>query len=62
MSCNILITVHPDFSDVLEKAAANARDPSKNAFLDSMACDAYANDADKRLDERLKEEGKSAAH
>ena len=61
LSCNILITVHPDFSGVLDKAATNARDPSKNAFLDSMACGAYANDADKRLDERLKEESVKAA-
>jgi len=62
LSCSILITVHPDFAGVLDKAAANARDPRKNAFLDSMACSAYADDADKRLDERLKDESGNAAH
>jgi metallo-beta-lactamase class B len=62
LPCNILITVHPDFSDVLDKAAANARDPSKNAFLDTKACRAYADDADKRLDARLKEESGNTAH
>ncbi|HEV2608545.1 MAG TPA: subclass B3 metallo-beta-lactamase [Xanthomonadaceae bacterium] len=62
LSCNVLITVHPDFSGVLDRAAANARDPSKNAFLDSLACGAYADDADKRLDARLKEESGNAAH
>jgi len=62
LPCNVLVTVHPDFSSVLDKAAANARDPSKNAFLDSTACRAYADDAAKRLDARLKEESANAAH
>jgi metallo-beta-lactamase class B len=61
LSCNVLITVHPDFSGVLDKAAANAHDPSKNAFLDSQACRAYADDADKRLDAKLTEERSAPA-
>jgi len=62
LPCNILITVHPDFSGVLDKAAANVGDPSKNAFLDSKACRTYADDADKRLAERLQEESGNATH
>jgi len=62
LRCDAMISVHPDASGVFDKAAANARDPSKNAFLDSMSCRAYADAADKLLDERLKEESTSAAH
>ena len=62
LHCEVLVTVHPEFSNVLDKAATNARDPSKNAFMDPVACHAYADDADKRLDARLKEESANAAH
>ena len=62
LPCDVLISVHPEVSGVLDKAAANARDPSKNAFIDPGACRAYADAADKLLDARLKEEGANAAH
>lgn len=56
LSCDVLISVHPDASGVLDKAAANARDPSKNAFIDRGACRAYADQFDAALDKRLKDE------
>ena len=56
LPCDAIISVHPDASDVLDKAAANARDPSKNAFLDPNSCRAYADDYEQNLDARLQEE------
>ncbi|HTA64620.1 MAG TPA: subclass B3 metallo-beta-lactamase [Xanthomonadaceae bacterium] len=62
LPCDILISVHPGVSDVLDKAAANARDPSKNAFLDPGSCRAYADYYEQSLDARLLKERGTAAH
>jgi metallo-beta-lactamase class B len=62
LPCDVLISVHPGVSDVLDKAAANARDPSRNAFLDPGACRAYADHYQQSLDARLLEERGKAAH
>ena len=62
LPCDILISVHPAVSHVLDNAAANIRDPSKNALIDPGACHAYADAADKLLDARLKEESTNPAH
>ena len=62
LPCDVLISVHPDASGVLEKAAANVRDPSKNAFLDRASCTAYADTYLKALDARLKDEAAGIAH
>jgi len=62
LPCNVMISVHPDASDVLDKAAANARDPSKNAFLEPDACRRYADKYDKLLDAKLNEESTNASH
>ncbi|HTD29856.1 MAG TPA: subclass B3 metallo-beta-lactamase, partial [Xanthomonadaceae bacterium] len=60
--CDVMISVHPDASGVLDKAAANARDPSKNAFLEPGACRNYADDSEKLLEARLDEERTRTAH
>lgn len=57
LPCDVIVSVHPGFTNVLDKAAANARDPSKNAFLDPAGCSAYADDARDTLDAQLKKEG-----
>ena len=59
LPCDVMISVHPDASGVFEKAAANALDPSKNAFLDPDSCRAYADDYGASLDARLQEERKT---
>jgi metallo-beta-lactamase class B len=61
MSCDVVVSVHPDMSDVLDKAAANARDPNKNAFIDGTSCQTYADQFGKALDKRLHEETAGAA-
>ena len=62
LPCDVVISVHPGASDVLDKAAANMRDPSKNAFLDPGSCRAYADHYAQSLDARLLEERSKAAH
>jgi metallo-beta-lactamase class B len=62
LPCDVMISVHPDASGVLDKAAANARDPSKNAFLEPGACRNYADDSEKLLEARLDEERTRTAH
>jgi metallo-beta-lactamase class B len=62
LPCEVMISVHPDASGVLDKAAANERDPSRNAFLDPGACRKYADDAEQLLDARLKDEQANVAH
>jgi metallo-beta-lactamase class B len=61
LRCDVMISVHPDVSGVLDKAAANARDPSKNAFLEPLACRTYADEFEKLLDAKLVEERTNAA-
>jgi len=54
LQCDIVISVHPDFTDVLEKAAA--RTAASNPFIDSNGCREYAADASERLAKRLASE------
>ncbi|MBP7370690.1 MAG: subclass B3 metallo-beta-lactamase [Arenimonas sp.] len=49
LKCDILISAHPGFSDVFEKAEAKS-------FIDPNACRKYADDAEARLNKRLAEE------
>jgi metallo-beta-lactamase class B len=62
LPCDVLISVHPDASGVLDKAAANVRDPTKNAFLDRSSCRNYADTYRKALDARLKDEAAGSTH
>ena len=55
--CDILITPHPDASQLWTRLAA--RDAGNaNALVDAMACQRYAASARKRLDARIATEGK----
>lgn len=54
LKCDIIISVHPDATDVMEKAAA--RTPDHNPFIDANGCREYAADASQRLGERLARE------
>lgn len=56
LPCDIVISVHPGISGVLDNAAANTQDPSKNAFLDPGSCRAYADHYAQSLDARLQQE------
>lgn len=56
LRCDVVISVHPGFTDVFAKAAANSRDPTRNAFVDATGCRAYADAASAGLDAELKRE------
>jgi metallo-beta-lactamase class B len=58
LPCDVLIAVHPSFSDLDGKLAARAKRPATNPFIDPDACRAYAAAARKRLAERVAEENK----
>lgn len=60
LPCDAIVSVHPGFTDVFAKAAANARDPAHNAFVDPNGCRAYADGALAALDAELKKEGAGA--
>lgn len=60
LPCDIIITVHPDVSGVLERAARAANGGGANAFVDPGACRAYANDALQSLEKRVSDEGAGA--
>jgi metallo-beta-lactamase class B len=53
LPCDVLLTVHPGFARLSEKAAQHVKDPATNPFIDAGACRAYAADARKRLEARL---------
>ncbi len=54
LKCDIVISVHPEFTDVMQKAAA--RTTASNPFIDANGCREYASDAGKRLAARLAQE------
>lgn len=49
LSCDILVSAHPGFSKLFERQ-------ERQQLVDASACRAYAEDARKRLDQRLDEE------
>lgn len=54
LKCDIIISVHPSFTNVMEKAAAHS--PERNPFIDPDGCRAYAADASRLLAKRLAKE------
>jgi metallo-beta-lactamase class B len=56
LPCDILLSVHPDFSNMGEKLAGRARADGPDPFIDRSACGAYAERAPKALERRVAEE------
>lgn len=54
LKCDVVLSAHPSFSGTFTKAAG--RTAERNPFVAPGGCKAYAADARKRLDERLKRE------
>jgi metallo-beta-lactamase class B len=54
LPCDIVISAHPAATDVLEKAAAKTA--GHNTFIEAGGCRAYADEAQKKLDDRLAQE------
>lgn len=55
LPCDILISVHPDMTEVHERAAKAAKGDAR-AFIDPGACRAYADEALQKLEKRVMEE------
>jgi len=58
LPCDILMTPHPDASDLDGKLARRDRQNRTDAFVDPESCRAYAAVGGKRLDQRIAEEKK----
>jgi len=61
LPCDILLTVHPDLSDIPNKLERVRHGAAANPFVDPLACHAYAREAEKKLDSRIAEENSAAA-
>lgn len=59
LPCDILLAVHPGFSNMDEKIAQRAKKPASDPFVDPGACRAYAAGATERLEQRLAEEART---
>jgi len=49
LPCDLLVSAHPDFSNLFERQA-------RNQLVDPTACTRYADSASERLDQRLRDE------
>jgi metallo-beta-lactamase class B len=56
LPCDVMVSVHPGFSDLDGKLARRAEHPDVNPFLDPGACVAYGARAGRALDKRVEEE------
>jgi metallo-beta-lactamase class B len=59
LPCDIVVSVHPGFTDLFGKLA-KATSGDAGAFAEAGGCRAYADDAERRLEERLATEATSA--
>ena len=53
LPCDILLSVHPEFSNTFEKLKRREENAASDPFVDKAACRAYADSASKSLDRRL---------
>ncbi len=60
LPCDIVVSVHPSFTDLFGKLAKAAGGDGA-AFIEAAGCRAYADDAERRLDERLATEAAEPA-
>jgi metallo-beta-lactamase class B len=60
LPCDILLSVHPAFSDMDEKLKRRGLKPALDPFIDPGSCRSYAAGATQRLESRLAEEAGTA--
>ena len=56
LPCDILLSVHPEFTNTFEKLKRRRDNATAEPFVDNTACRVYADDASKSLDRRLRTE------
>ena len=59
LPCDIIIGVHPGFTDLAGKLKRRQEKPARDPFVTPNGCRAYADAASKRLDARIAEEAKT---
>jgi metallo-beta-lactamase class B len=59
LPCDIVIGVHPSFTDLAGKLKRRQENPARDPFVGPDGCRAYADAASKRLDARIAEEAKT---
>lgn len=59
LPCDVVVSVHPGFSNLFEKLAAQK--PGVNSFIDPAGCRVYAGNAERSLTARLAREAKEKA-
>jgi metallo-beta-lactamase class B len=55
-SCDIIISAHPGFTDLFEKATLPGGPRKEDSYVDKEGCKKYADDAAIRLAKRVSEE------
>ena len=60
LPCDVIVSVHPAFTDLDGKLKRRGQPGGADAFIDKQSCRAYAAGASKRLDARIAEERASA--
>lgn len=58
LPCDILLTPHPELSDLFGKLARGTSDRESNPFVDTAACSAYVESHRQKLNQRLSDEKK----
>jgi len=58
LPCDIVVAVHPSFTNLAGKRARQKKQPDVNPFIDATGCRVYAADARKRLEQRIADERK----
>jgi metallo-beta-lactamase class B len=61
LPCDIMLSTHPGASGLFERLARRESSPRPDPLIDNQACRAYATNALRNLDQRLKAEGRTAA-
>jgi metallo-beta-lactamase class B len=56
LPCDVLLSVHPGFSQLNQKFIRLRQTPGSNPFIDAASCQAYADAAAQSLDRRVRDE------
>jgi metallo-beta-lactamase class B len=56
LPCDIMLSTHPEFSELSKKLSRREKEPSINPFIDAAACRVYAAGALKGLERRIADE------
>lgn len=56
LPCDVLLSVHPEFSNTADKLKRRAAGATENPFIDPSGCRTYAANASRALDRRIAEE------